>query len=403
MTVSLGPGAQTSFIHPLRRKRHTVATLVAIGIFAIAGLGWSGWWLLSGQNQETTEDAYVDGNIAQVTARTAGTVTAIDADNTDSVTVGKVLVTLDDNDAKTALVRAEAQLAKTVRTVSGLYATASQMRANLAMRQSDLARAREDMRIRAPLVKTGAISSEEFRHSEEALQSAEAALTSAQQQSDGTSALVAHVSVAAHPDVLAAAMQVRDAYIDLQRTQLRAPVDGMVTHRVAQVGMRVSAGMPLMSVVALNRLWVTANFKESQLSDLRMGQTVKLTADVYGPSVVYTGHIVGLDAGTGSAFSLMPAQNATGNWIKVVQRLPVRVELSPVELAAHPLRLGLSIHVVADTHDRSGQSLSVVHAAALSGNATGVFDSEGKGAERLVQDIIRANLTGNGDTEKRAA
>jgi membrane fusion protein (multidrug efflux system) len=376
------------------RAHHTLPTLIAAGLIAVGGLGWGGWWLLAGQYRETTEDAYVDGNVVQVTALTAGTVTAIGADNTDTVPAGKELVTLDDNDARTALQRAEAQLAKTVRLVSGQFASAAQMRATLAMRAADLARARQDMQIRAPLVKTGAVSAEEYRHSEETLQSAEAALAAAAQQSAGTAALVDKVTVADHPDVAAAAMQVRDAYLDLQRTHLRAPLGGMVTHRVAQVGQRVSAGTPLMSLVALDQLWVTANFKESQLSNLRVGQTVKLSADVYGGSVVYTGHIVGLDAGTGSAFTLMPAQNATGNWIKVVQRLPVRIALSPAELAAHPLRLGLSVRVDAETGDRSGAPLSVVRVAAPHGYATDAFRAEGRGADALTQAIIRANLTG---------
>jgi membrane fusion protein (multidrug efflux system) len=373
-------------------RRHTLPTLIASSILLAAGLGYGAYWTLSAQYRETTEDAYVEGNVVQVTPQTTGTVTAILADNTEYISAGKVLLTLNPIDARLALQRAEAQLAKTVRQVRGQFSSASQMQANIDLRRADLSRAQADLERRAPLAKTGAISAEDFRHAEEAVRAAQAALAGAEQQFAGNQALVERTSIADHPDVVMAAMQVRDAYIAASRVELRAPVGGMVTKRNVQVGQRVGPGAPLMSVVPLDQLWVSANFKESQLRHIRVGQTVNLTADVYGRTVEYTGKVVGLDAGTGSAFSLMPAQNATGNWIKVVQRVPVRIALDANQLASHPLRIGLSMKVEVDTRERQGQALALAPAANPRAYETQVFDGEQTGAEEIINNIILTNL-----------
>jgi membrane fusion protein, multidrug efflux system len=373
-------------------RRHTIPSLVAAGVFFSTCLAYGAYWVLSAQFRETTEDAYVEGNVVQVTPQTSGTVTAINADNTDYVPAGKILLTLNPIDARLALQRAEALLAKTVRQVRGQFSSAAQMQANIDQRRADLTRAQADFERRSALISTGAVSGEDFRHAEEAVRAARAALVAAEQQFAGNQALVDRISIEDHPDVVMAALQVRDAYIAATRAELRAPVGGMVTKRNVQVGQRVSPGAPLMAIVPLDQLWVSANFKESQLRDIRIGQPVKLTADVYGDAAEYDGKVIGQDAGTGSAFSLMPAQNATGNWIKVVQRVPVRIALDAKQLASHPLRVGLSMKVTVDTHDRQGQALALVQTADPQAFATRVFDGEQTGAEELVRKIILTNL-----------
>jgi membrane fusion protein (multidrug efflux system) len=339
---------------------------------------------------ETTEDAYVDGNVVQVTPQVAGTVTFIAADNTDLVAAGQPLVRLDRVDAELALSRAESLLARAVRAARVQYAAAGQMQANLALRRADLDKAQGDLGRRRQLSASGGISGEDMRHAEQAVSTAAAALAVARQQQLGSEALVDGTTVWSHPDVLAAASQVRDAYVGLQRTELSAPVGGVVTRRNVQLGQRVAAGAALMSVVPLDQLWISANFKEAQLRHIRVGQAVRLTSDLYGDAVRYTGRIVGQDAGTGSAFSLLPAQNATGNWIKVVQRVPVRILLDAGQLARHPLKLGLSMKVDIDIRSQAGPAAAP---ASLPAKAyrTEVFAGDVGQAERRVRRIIQDN------------
>lgn len=371
--------------------RGTIGQIAIIGSAAIIAGGL--YWLFASQYDEVTEDAYVDGNVVQVTPQIAGTVTLIGADNTDFVKAGQPLIKFNEVDAQLALARTEAQLAKAVRQARVQFATATQMKANITLRSADLSKAEADVERRAQLARTGAISGEEIRHAEDAVKSARAALTVAEQQYVSSQALVDQTTIATNPDVLNAASQVRDAFIAKNRTTLPAPVSGIVSKRSVQLGQRVSAGTPLMSIVPLDQIWVNANFKESQLRNLHVGQTVKLKADVYGDSVVYTGHIIGQDAGTGSAFSLMPAQNATGNWIKVVQRVPVRIALDPKDLAKHPLKLGLSMRAEVDTQDYHGAVVTDKPAGPQS-YQTSVFANEVRQADRLVQGIIQANTGG---------
>ena len=367
------------------RWRIAAATLVTLAIVVVAG-----WWFVSGQYRESTENAYVDGNVVSVTAQVSGVVTAISADTTDYVTAGSPLIKLDDTDTRLALARAEAQLAKTVRQARSQYAAVNQGRANLRMREIELARVKSDLAYRKDLVGSGAVSGEEARHAEDTVRAAAAALDAARHQLAGSIAQVDQTTVETHPEVLAAASQVRDAYIAAYRTAVPAPVTGVVTKRSAQVGQKIGPGVPLMSVVPLDRLWVNANFKESQLRNIRIGQPVRLYADVYGDDVVYEGTVIGQDAGTGSAFSLLPAQNATGNWIKVVQRVPVRIVLDPAQVARHPLQLGLSMKVVVDTSKRDGSRL-VAAGAKPHSYRTDVFDGELARADDVVQKIIQAN------------
>ena len=364
--------------------------ILGISALSLIVAGIAVYWGVSAQYQETTEDAFVDGNVVAVTAQVSGVVTGIAADNTDFVTAGFILVKLDDVDAHLARARAEAQLAKIVRQVRVQYANVGQTRATRRMRQVELERAKADLARRLQLEASGAISGEDVKHAQDAVRSATAALDAAGQQVVGSQALLEGTTIASNPDVLAAASQVRDAYIAERRTNVPAPVSGVVTKRNAQIGQKISAGSSLMSVVPLDHLWVTANFKESQLGHIRIGQPVTLTADVYGSEVTYKGIVIGQDAGTGSAFSLLPAQNATGNWVKVVQRVPVRIALDPKEVQLHPLQLGLSMKVKVETHQRSGGRL-ITSSAANHSYQTNVFADELASADDVVSKIIEAN------------
>jgi membrane fusion protein (multidrug efflux system) len=301
-----------------------------------------------------------------------------------------VLVQLNGVDAQLALARAEAQLSKAVRQVRVQFANVAQMQATVRQRAVDLARASADQARRRELAGSGAVSGEDIVHADDAAKSASAALAAAEQQAASASALVDQTSISSHPDVLAAIAQLRDAYVASARTTLRAPVSGNVAKRTVQLGQRVGAGAALMSIVPPEQMWVNANFKESQLGAIRIGQRAVLTADVYGKAVSYTGRVIGQDAGTGSAFSLLPAQNATGNWIKVVQRVPIRIALDQKQLAAHPLKLGLSMHVAVDTRDSSGP-VAVGSISTRAAYQTDVFDRELELADQLVQRIIAAN------------
>jgi len=364
--------------------QHVVAAALLIGA---AGAAWT---MLAPTGKQVTEDAYVEGNVVQVTPQLSGSVTQIGADNTDYVQAGQVLVRLNDVDTQLALSRAEAQLSKAVRQVRVEFANVGQFRANVTLRAADLARAEADLARRHELANTGAISGEDIHHAEDGVKTARAALSVAEEQLASASALVDQTSIASHPEVQAAVAQLRDAYIASVRTTLRAPVSGLVTKRNVQLGQRVNTGAALMSIVAPEQMWVNANFKESQLGEIHIGQPVTLSADVYGKAVSYSGRVIGQDAGTGSAFALLPAQNATGNWIKVVQRVPIRIALDPKELAAHPLKLGLSMRVAVDTSDRSGP-VAMNTVAKRAAYSTDVFQHELEQADQLVERIIAAN------------
>ena len=298
-----------------------------IGGVALVAIGYSLYWAQVLRYHQGTDDAYVGGNVVQITPQISGTVIGIGADDTQFVKAGQPLVRLDQADAKVALDQAEAQLARTVRDVRNLFATSSQLQAAVQLRQSDLDAAQKDLARRQQLGSTGAVSGEELQHARDAVKGAQASLLAAQQQLVATRARVDNTTLEDHPQVRDAAAAVRNAYLQLSRTELPAPVAGFVARRNVQLGQRVGPGAALMAVVPLDQVWVDANFKEPQLSRMRVGQPVKLTADLYGSKIVYHGTVAGFGAGTGSAFSLLPAQNATGNWIKIVQRVPVRIAL----------------------------------------------------------------------------
>jgi membrane fusion protein (multidrug efflux system) len=342
-----------------KRKR---LLAIAASIFLLLGIGYAVWWFIFAAHYESTDDAYVHGNLVQVTPQISGTVVGIEADDTQIVAKGSLLIKLDATDTEVALKQAQAALAQAVRRTRTLYVQNESLEADIAMRQAnvdgaraDLAKAENDLKRRQTLARSGGVSGEEILHAQTAVKAAQAglaqtkaALAAANSTLRTNQALTANTTVAKHPDVLQAAGQLRKAWLANARTELRAPVDGMIAERSAQVGQHVAPGTRLMTVIPLHQVWVEANFKEVQVRKMKPGQDATLIADLYGDKVVYHGKVQGLAAGTGSAFALLPAQNATGNWIKVVQRLPVRILLDPAELKEHPLRVGLSMDATID-------------------------------------------------------
>jgi membrane fusion protein (multidrug efflux system) len=341
-------------------KKRQLLIIAVLSLFVLGGAAYTAWYLIHGRYHETTDDAYVGGNLVQITAQIAGSVVSIHADDTDYVKGGQTLVRLDKADAQVMVAQAEAQLAKTVREVRNLRETSSGGEANVTLRRAELRKAEQDLARRRSVASSGAVSGEELQHAVDAVSSARAALAAAEQQNAAQRSLVDHTEAHDHPDVRVAAAKVREAYLTLGRTEVPAPLAGYVARRSAQVGQRVAPGTVLMTVTPLDTAWVDANFKENQLARLRPGQPVTLAADAYGSSVEYHGRVAGFSPGTGAAFALLPAQNASGNWIKVVQRVPVRIALDRKELGEHPLQIGLSMKVDVDTHERSGGHLDRV-------------------------------------------
>ncbi|WP_295852735.1 efflux RND transporter periplasmic adaptor subunit [uncultured Xylophilus sp.] len=385
------------------RRRKALGAIAAVVV--VAGLGWAAYEWLVASHYESTDNAYVQGNVIQITPQIGGTVMAILADDTDFVKAGQPLVQLDPADVKVALEQAEANLAQTVRQARTLYTNNGTLAAQIALRQADvakaqseLARASDDLNRRMSLTGNGAVSKEELNHARtqvdaarSAVAAAQAGVTAAREQLASNQAMTDGTSIEQHPSVMAASAKVREAWLASQRAAMPAPVDGYVAKRTVQLGQRVTAGAPVMSVVPLNQLWVDANFKEVQLRNIRLGQPVKLVADVYGKKVEYKGTVAGLGVGTGAAFALLPAQNATGNWIKVVQRVPVRIALDAQQLQQNPLRVGLSMDVEVDVAQKDGKTLADAPRVAPVAQ-TQVFRSLDAGADAEVQRVIAANL-----------
>ena len=339
--------ANSSAFKPERKR----GLLILTGVFALAGMAYGAYWFLHGRWFESTDDAYVNGHVVQITPQIAGTVLAVHVEDTDKVKAGQTLVELDRADARVALDQAETALAQTVRETRTAFANNNILSQQVKVREAEVERWKQDIARRQAIADTGAVALEEIYHARDSLKSAEASLAAAREQLAASRSLTEGAKIETHPAVAKVAAKYEEAWLAWARTVVLAPMDGQIARRNVQIGQRVAPGAPLMTVVPLEKVWVDANFKEVQLRRMRVGQAVLLHADVYGSSVEYHGRIVGLGAGTGSAFALLPAQNATGNWIKVVQRVPVRVALDPRELAAHPLRIGLSMQAEVDTHD----------------------------------------------------
>jgi len=361
-----------------------VAALVVIGVIA-----YTAYYFLHGQYFEETDDAYVASDMVQITSEVAGTVTSVHVDNTQQVSQGQVLIQLDPADAQIAVASAEAELARTVRNVRGVFSRSSGLRSVINARKIALDSARNDLQRRLKVAAEGGVSSEELQHSRDQVAQLEASLATSTEELETNNAQVENTTVSNHPQVLAAAAALRQASLALKRTQITAPVSGAVARRNVELGSRIAAGTPLLAVVPLDNAWVDANFKEVQLEHMRVGQPVEVHSDMYGKGVTYHGKIAGLGAGSGAAFALLPPQNASGNWIKIVQRVPVRISLDPKELAEHPLRLGLSMKVDVDLHDISG-SLVATQVRTAPQQVVASTEQDAK-IDLKIADIIKRN------------
>ncbi|PBP31618.1 HlyD family efflux transporter periplasmic adaptor subunit [Pseudomonas syringae] len=388
--------AQAPQQEPKSGKRKFLLIGLAI-VVVILALGIWAWYEIYGQWSEETDDAYVNGNVVEITPLVTGTVISIGADDGDLVHEGQVLLKFDPSDAEVSLQSAEANLGKVVRQVRGLYSNVDGMKAQLAAQRAAVQTAQDNYNRRRSLAAGGAISQEELSHARDSLTSAQSALNNIQQQLSTSVALVDDTVVSSHPDVKAAAAQLRQAYLANARSTLVAPVTGYVAKRTVQLGQRIQPGTATMAVIPLDQLWIDANFKETQLGKMRIGQPVEISSDLYGRDVKYSGTIDSLGAGTGSAFALLPAQNATGNWIKIVQRVPVRVHINPEELAKYPLRIGLSTTVEVNLHDQSGPVLAQQprKQAAFS---TQVYTEQLADADALIARLIHENSAPGGKT-----
>ncbi|WP_323160158.1 efflux RND transporter periplasmic adaptor subunit [Pseudomonas fluorescens] len=381
------------------RKRKVMLLVLAV-VVALAGAGVWAYHEFIGRWSESTDDAYVNGNVVEITPLVTGTVVSIGADDGDLVHEGQVLINFDPNDAEVGLQSAKANLARTVRQVRGLYSNVDGMKAQVNAQQAEVQKAQDNFNRRKNLAAGGAISQEELSHARDDLTSAQNALANAKQQLKTTSALVDDTVVSSHPDVMAAAAQLRQAYLTNARSTLIAPVTGYVAKRTVQLGQRVQPGTALMAVIPLDQLWIDANFKETQLRDMRIGQPVEIESDIYGSDVKFSGTVDSLGAGTGSAFALLPAQNATGNWIKIVQRVPVRIHVNAEELAKHPLRVGLSTNVEVNLHDQSGPVLAQQPPQQAS-FSTNVYDRQLAEADAMITQLIHDNSAAVSKTAQR--
>ncbi|MGH8053433.1 MAG: HlyD family efflux transporter periplasmic adaptor subunit [Stenotrophomonas sp.] len=386
MSQTSSPEAATAA--PSRRGKLLRGLFLIVVILLAAFVAW---YYLIGRWAEETDDAYVVGNQVQITPLIAGTVVAIAADDGMKVEQGQLLVQLDPSDTEVAMQQAQANLARTVRQVRGMYRSVEGAQADLNARQVALKRSRDDFMRRKDLAATGAISNEELAHARDELAAAEASVAGSRETVERSRALVDDTVIATQPDVQAAAAQLRQAYLNHARAGIVAPVTGYVARRSVQVGQRVQPGAALMAVVPTEQMWVEANFKETQLRHMRLGQAVELRSDLYGGDVTYTGQITSLGLGTGSAFSLLPAQNASGNWIKIVQRVPVRIAIDAKQLAEHPLRIGLSMKADVNLHDQKGTVLPV-DAAKGTVYGTEVYARQLQDADALIHTIIQGNL-----------
>ncbi|BCG10597.1 MULTISPECIES: efflux RND transporter periplasmic adaptor subunit [Buttiauxella] len=378
-------------VHVERSSKRKRNFIIFILILVLAAAGCLAWYLLYARYYESTDDAYVNGNQVMLTPQINGTVTQVTADEGDYVEKGQPLVLLDPSDTKIALQQAEASLANTVRQVRGLYSTADNYRAQVAAKQVALQTAQNDYARRQKIFSTGAIAAEDLSHYRDAVTSAQSDLAAAQQALRTNLAMVDDTVIDTHPEIKTAVATLRQRYLDNARTTIVAPVSGYVAKRAVQLGMRVTSGTTLLAIVPLNEVWVDANFKESQMNTMRLGQKVTLNADLYGDDVEYHGTIESLGIGTGSAFSLLPAQNASGNWIKIVQRLPVRITLDPHDMQKHPLRVGLSMNVRVDIRNNEEGHLLPQQTVSTPRFTTDVYQDSLEAADKLVTKILHDN------------
>ncbi|HMO47227.1 MAG TPA: HlyD family efflux transporter periplasmic adaptor subunit [Rubrivivax sp.] len=402
--MSEASAAEAAPVLAPRRRQRALLGVGALVLLAAAGFG--AYWALVLRHRESTDNAYVQAPLVQITPRIDGTVVEVLVDDTDQVAAGQLLVRLDATDARLALQRAGAALAQAVREVRVLRAQDGSYDAQVMARRADVqrlraeaARAEDDAARRASLQDTGAISAEDIDHAEAARNAARSALAAAvsaqaaaEKQAAANLALSDGTRVDDHPTVRRAAAALREAFLTLRRTELHAPQDGQIARRTVQLGQRVAAGSALMALIPLDQVWVEANFKEAQLRRMHVGQPVRLSADAYGSQVKYQGRIAGIGAGTGAAFALLPAQNATGNWIKVVQRVPVRIALDGPLPKEYPLRVGLSMLATVDLDKAAPAAPAPAAAASVSVSDDAEDLAEQREADQMVRRIIEANL-----------
>jgi len=376
------------------KKPHPKRKLILWSItlfFTVIAIGWVFYYLMWGRFDEYTDDAYVSGNLIYVTPQVEGIITKIYADDTLCVQKGEVLIELDPVDLKIALEKSKASLAESVRKVAALFAEGSQKKASIAIAKAKFIKDAEDFERRSLLVDSGSVSKEDLSHAEAALSSSYFSLIVNEQSYFSVLAQVENTEIPTHPFVRTAAAEMKEAWVRLRRAVIKAPAAGLVAQRSAQTGERVNPAQPLLAVVPLDQIWVDANFKEDQLGKMRIGQKAKIRTDIYGRSVVYTGHVVGIGAGTGSVFSLLPPQNATGNWIKIVQRIPVRIALDEEEITNHPLRIGLSMKVHVDIRKPEEDCAEGI-ARGVPIYATDIFGDEEDGVQEEIDAVIQNNL-----------
>lgn len=378
------PAQETPSNGKRNQRLFVLAAIVAGGVAL-----YSAWYFLHARFYEETDDAYVASDMVQITSEVAGTVIGVHVDNTQQVALGQALIELDPTDAQIAVAAAEAELARTVRNVRGLFSKSSGLRSVINARKIALQSAKEDLQRRQKVANEGGVSSEELQHARDQVAQLEASLATSTEELETNNAQIENTTVANHPQVLAAAASLRQAELALKRTKITAPVGGAVARRNVEIGTRIAAGAPLLAVVPLENAWVDANFKEVQLEHMRVGQPVEVHSDLYGKDVTYHGKIAGVGAGSGAAFALLPPQNASGNWIKIVQRVPVRVSLDPKELAEHPLRLGLSMKVEVDMHNTDGSLVATQVRAAP--QTLAVSAEQNAQVDKKIADIIKRN------------
>jgi len=379
---------QTSSNNKSQQRKKGLSIFILL--LLLIAIGSAAYWFFFIKGFEETEDAYVSGNQVMVSAQVAGNISKINVDNMDPVQAGDVLLELDDTNAKLSFEQAKSNLANAVRQISQLNYTVKQLKSAVRANEITLAQAQGNLNRRVQLVKDGAIDKESFQHAKEAVELAKANLTTSQNQLSANQALLLDGPLSEQPQIQSAVSNLKQAWLNLERTKIRSPIKGYVARRNAQVGQAVSVGGALMAVVTTEQMWLDANFKETQLTHMRIGQPVEIHFDLYGKDKTFNGKVVGIEMGTGSAFSLLPTQNATGNWIKVVQRVPVRIQLDPQQLAENPLRIGLSATVKVNVTDSQGETLRD-QAPATTLYSTNVLQYDESVVNNLIESIIRDN------------
>ena len=379
---------QTSSNNKSQQRKKGLSIFILL--LLLIAIGSAAYWFFFIKGFEETEDAYVSGNQVMVSAQVAGNISKINVDNMDPVQAGDVLLELDDTNAKLSFEQAKSNLANAVRQISQLNYTVKQLKSAVRANEITLAQAQGNLNRRVQLVKDGAIDKESFQHAKEAVELAKANLTTSQNQLEANQALLLDGPLSEQPQIQSAVSNLKQAWLNLERTKIRSPIKGYVARRNAQVGQAVSVGGALMAVVNTDQMWLDANFKETQLTYMRIGQPVEIHFDLYGKDKTFDGKVVGIEMGTGSAFSLLPTQNATGNWIKVVQRVPVRIQLDPQQLAENPLRIGLSATVKVNVSDSPGETLRN-QAPGTTLYSTNVLQYDESAVNNLIESIIRDN------------